>query len=156
MSQYSAEFCNYERSWGDLTDFRIRGSYPLPAQFNVAWTWRDSPGQAVNARLGITDNNTTFVDPSRTEGLTRDPGNRSVQINPLLQSFTDRHRQLDVRFTRRFDLQELRFDTSIDLYNALNNNPTLSLNGGAGSALFLTPTSVLDGRLLQIYAQMSF
>ena len=155
-AQYSAEFCNYERSWGDLTDFRIRGSYPLPAQFNVAWTWRDSPGQAVNARLGITDDNTTFVDPSRTEGLTRDPGNRSVQINPLLQSFTDRHRQLDVRFTRRFDLQGLRFDTSIDLYNALNNNPTLSLNGGAGSPLFLTPTSVLDGRLLQIYAQMSF
>ena len=154
-AQYSSEFCNYERSWGDLTDFRIRGSYPLPANFNVAWTWRDSPGQAVNARLGLTNDLVTFVDPTRTAALTRARGNRSVQINPLLQSFTERHRQLDVRFTRRFDLQGLRFDTSIDLYNALNANPTLSLNGAVGGR-FLQPTSVLDGRLLQLYAQLSF
>ena len=156
-AQYSSEFCSYERSWGDLTDFRIRGSYPLPSNFNVAWTWRDSPGQAVNARLGPDPGpRGRFVGGRSSETLTRENGNRAVQINPLLQSFTDRHRQLDVRFTRRFDLQGLRFDTSIDIYNALNNNPTLSLNGAASSVLFLQPTTVLDGRLLQLYAQMSF
>ena len=151
--QLSSEFCAYQRDWSDLTDFRIRGSYPLPAQFNLAWTWRDSPGAAVNARLGVTRDQVTFVDEARTAPL--NANNLTVQINPLNTFFTDRHRQLDVRITRRFDLQGLRFDTSIDLYNALNNNPTLGVNGAVGQR-FLQPTSVLDARLLQVYAQMSF
>ena len=48
-----------------------------------------------------------------------------------------------------------RLDTSLDLYNALNNNPVLTMINRVGGA-FLKPLTVLDARLLQFYAQINF
>ena len=146
-------FCRVERSWGNLTDFRIRGSYPLPANFNFAWIWRDQPGAAVDAEIRVNNADITFVDPARTDPF--NGASVTVKINEPLTLFTDRLRQLDLRFTRRFNLQGVRLDTSIDLYNALNGNPVLGANNRIGSN-FLRPTSVLGARLLQLYAQLSF
>ena len=152
-NQLSSDFCNTVRTYGDLADFRIRGSYPIPGDFNFAWIWRDQPGQAVNPTMGVARGDATFVDPARTDPL--NANSMVVNINPLNSVFTDRLRQLDIRFTRTFNMSGIRLDTSIDLYNALNNNPVLTMINRVGGR-FLTPLTVLDARLLQFYAQINF
>ncbi len=49
----------------------------------------------------------------------------------------------------------MRLDTSIDLYNAMNSNSVQSIENTIGIA-FGRPITVLDARVLQVYANLRF
>ena len=156
------DFCSWTESWGSLADFRLRGSFPLPADFNFAWLYKNLPGFAVNATTVVGRSQIRFVDPER-EALNQGgtgPGrlNRSAVAAALVPRdslFTDRLTQIDLRVTRTFDLSGLRLDTSLDLYNAFNSNSVQGLVSTFGSR-FLRPTGILDARLVQLSAILAF
>jgi hypothetical protein len=44
----------------------------------------------------------------------------------------------------------LRLRANVDLYNALNGNYVLAVNKTYGAASWRQPTTIMDGRMLQI------
>ena len=145
-------FCDYGQSFKNNADFRVRGSYPLPADFTISAVFKNNPGVPVNGTWSVRNANVRFVDPSVTSLA------RSTQTIPLYGErsvFTDRYTQLDVRFTRTFNLGGFRADTSIDLYNALNGSATGRSIEQFGTRFF-QPTTILEARLLQVSANLSF
>ena len=156
------DFCENTTSWSNLTDFRVRGSFPLPAGFNASWIFKNTPGIVIDAIRSVPRSEVRFVDPER-EALNQGgtgPGrlNRSSVVVDLHQRnsvFTDRLTQLDLRFTKSFNFAGIRADTSVDLYNALNSSSLRSIVATFGGR-FLRPTGILDARLLQLSTILSF
>lgn len=69
--------------------------------------------------------------------------------------FEDRINQLDLRLTRMFRAGRNRIQVMLDVYNALNVSPVLSINQTYGPA-WLRPNQILDGRLFKIGGQVDF
>jgi hypothetical protein len=67
----------------------------------------------------------------------------------------DRWNQVDVRLAKKFQVQRVRFQGQMDIFNILNASSILSTNETYGSSLD-RPTSILQGRLIAIGAQMTF
>ena len=77
-----------------------------------------------------------------------------VEPNTL---FEDRSTQLDLRLTKmlRFG-RTLRLRANVDLYNALNGNYVLAVNNTYSAASWRQPTTIMDGRMVQISGTLSF
>jgi hypothetical protein len=77
---------------------------------------------------------------------------------PLLKpgaKYLDRWNQVDVRLAKKFQVQRVRFQGQVDIFNILNASSILSTNETYGTSLD-RPTSILQGRLIAIGAQMQF
>ena len=77
---------------------------------------------------------------------------------PLLKpgtKYLDRWNQVDVRLAKKFRLRHVNFQGQLDIFNILNASSILSVNETYGSSLD-RPTSILQGRLIAIGAQMTF
>lgn len=66
-----------------------------------------------------------------------------------------RFTQFDLRLTKSIQVGVGRLDTSLDLYNALNSNSVQSQVDRYGPR-WLRPNVFMDGRLLQLTAQLFF
>ena len=70
--------------------------------------------------------------------------------------FEGRIRRLDMRVTKIFQLtNKVRFQANLDAYNALNSSAIQSLQTAFGTS-WLSPTTILDPRILQVSGQLSF
>ena len=69
--------------------------------------------------------------------------------------YGDRVTQLDVRFGKSFRVQRSRIQAAVDLFNVLNSSAILGLNTTYGTS-WLSPTQILQGRLVKIGAQIDF
>ena len=81
----------------------------------------------------------------------------SVQV-PLLtpgQSYLGRWNQIDMRFSKRFDVKKTKISAQMDIFNLLNGNSILSVNETYGSQLN-RPASILQGRLIAAGMQLTF
>jgi hypothetical protein len=67
----------------------------------------------------------------------------------------DRYTQFDVRVIRNFLFGGIRPQAMFDAYNLFNNTAILSLNSRFGPS-WLSPTSVLDARILKLGVQLNF
>ena len=154
--------CSHTHSWGNLADFRMHGDIPLPSDFTLSWIYKNTPGTPINAVGDFTnadihcwaDGNGT-CDPTSTRTGFSGSSTRTLAITAPNQYFTKRFTQLDLRFLRTFNLGDVRLDTSIDLYNAMNSNSVQSIENTIGIA-FGRPITVLDARVLQVYANLRF
>ena len=72
--------------------------------------------------------------------------------------YDKRTHQVDLRFTRTFDMGRSRLQANIDLYNVLNANFVATRNGnyGTNGAAWLRPGAILPARLLKFSGQFSF
>jgi len=145
-------FCKIVTSYMNNADFRMRGSYPLPYDFNISAVYKNNPGVAVNGNANYRSGDVRFLDPARTS-LSRAALNLPIYAPNSV--FTARYTQLDVRFTRVFNFAGMRAATSIDLYNALNSSSTGASITTFGSRFF-QPSTILEARLLQVSALLSF
>ena len=146
-------FCHVERLFGDLTDFRFRGGYPLPQGIQVSFIYKNLPGQAIDTDGTILRGDVRFVDPARTAPLSR-----SSIVRPFHapnSNFSERFQQLDLRLTKTLNFAGFRADTSLDLYNVLNSDSVQTIRDRFGSR-YLEPSLLLDARLLQLSAILSF
>jgi hypothetical protein len=67
----------------------------------------------------------------------------------------ERLNQVDLRFAKLFRFGGTRTLVGLDLFNALNSNAIISQNNTYGPR-WLTPTGILQARLLKISAQLDF
>ena len=70
--------------------------------------------------------------------------------------YGDRVTQVDVRFGKAFRVQRGgRIQASVDVFNVLNSSAILSLNTTYGTN-WLSPTQILQGRLVKFGMQFDF
>ena len=153
LAVQSSPFCRISRSGSDLTDFRLRGSYPLPAGFTASAIYKNLPGAPTDADMTVTSADVRFMNPDRV-GLSG-AGTAVVALHARSTVFTERYTQVDLRLTRTFIMPGARLDTSLDLYNALNSSSIGQIQERFGPK-FRTPIRVLAPRLVQVYANLSF
>jgi hypothetical protein len=98
-----------------------------------------------------------MVTPSLGRPLSGGAANATVNlIAPASASF-DRYTQVDLRVGKSIRVGTYRAAVNLDMYNALNANSVLGLNTVFGGARpWLTPQSIMQGRLLKISGQFDF
>lgn len=140
-----------------LTQFKINGSYELPAGFVVSGSFQSYPG---NRDTGSGDSSLNWqpvnytANPSRVPGLTQ--GSETIALIYPGSKYLDRLNQLDLRISRRFRFGRLgEFLAQVDLFNVLNAHTATATTSTFGSALN-TPTADLQSRLVSIGAQWHF
>lgn len=131
------------------SQIKFAGTYNLPWQVTAAATFQNVPGVPMLASYAV-------PAASVTAALGR-ASNSSVSL-PLIPTnsvFTGRINQLDVRATRAFQVQKYRIRAHFDVYNIGNSSGLQGINTTYGSK-WLTPTSILQGRLIKLAAQIDF
>ena len=106
---------------------------------------------------GISIGATYAVPAANVTAALGRPGNSSVSL-PLIppsSMFTSRINQVDIRGTRTFQVQRYRVRAHFDIYNIGNSSGLQGLNNTFGTR-WLTPTSILQGRLIKLAAQIDF
>jgi carboxypeptidase family protein len=149
-----------------VTQFKISGTYPLPLGVQISGNWQGYPGtfgstarqdaeysstlnRVVDSSLNVNYNVDRTVLPTLVQS--------SVTV-PLLApgtKYLKRWNQIDVRLAKKFHVQRVNFQGQLDIFNVLNSSSVLTVNETYGSALD-RPTSILQGRLLAIGAQVNF
>jgi hypothetical protein len=96
------------------------------------------------------------ISPSLGRNLAAGPGGSVIidVIAPQTQ-FEGRINQTDVRVTKIFKVGRTSLQGMFDVYNALNASSILAINARYGPS-WLTPTSILAGRLFKFGIQATF
>ena len=133
----------YQPDWKGLV------SYPLPWWgLNASATWQNRPGPQVLASYVATSAETTL-----TRALTQ--GTTTVNFIAPGTQYGDRLNQVDVRVAKAMPLRRGRLQLTFSVFNLFNSNATLTWNTRYGPS-WLLPTSILQGRLAKIGAQLTF
>ena len=89
---------------------------------------------------------------------TRNPCTNTALV-PLIvpqSQFEDRYTRLDLRLSKRFQLtQRVRLTGNFNLYNLFNSSAIQIENVNYGS-LWLQPSLIEDGRMVQVSANLNF
>lgn len=141
------------------TQIKLYASYPLPAGFSASGTFQAIPGIPIQASYVATN---AEIAPSLRRNLAQCGAaavcNGTATFNLIEPNtmFEDRIYQVDLRLGKSFRFQHgVRLNATIDLYNALNASPILSINTRYGPQ-WLQPQQILDGRLVKFGAQLTF
>lgn len=143
------------------TQIKLQGSYPLPADIVVSAIFQNVPTVSYEATYRATNRE---IAPSLGRNLAA-CGTRTIETCtatvdvPLVQpgiSFEDRRTQLDLRFTKFFQLNsKMRLQANVDIYNTLNSGALLTTTNAFGPS-WRNPLDILDGRLFQFSGQLTF
>ena len=146
-------FCDSSTPW--LTQVKFVTSYSVPRiDVNLSGTLQNLPGPALSATYVASN---AVVAPSLGRPLSGGAANVTVNlIGPSSENF-DRYTQVDLRVGKSIPIGTVRTSVNLDMFNALNANSVLALNNVFGGARpWLTPQSIMQGRLLKISAQFDF
>jgi hypothetical protein len=146
-------FCDASTSW--LTQVKFVASYSVPRiDVRLSGTLQNLPGPALSATYVASN---ALVAPSLGRPLAGGAANATVNlIAPGSVNF-DRYTQVDLRIGKSIPLGTYRASVNLDMFNALNANSVLALNNAFGGATpWLTPQSIMQGRLLKISGQFDF
>jgi hypothetical protein len=162
VSPKNADFCNISRPWASATQLKFLAVVPLPWEFQVSATYQNIPGIPVVASRAFTN---AEIRPSLGRDLGQCRGaatcNASVVIDmvPPSTTFEDRLNQVDMRFTRSFQVANLRVRGNADIYNLLNASDVLNMTtryAGTTGGQWLGPLQILGGRMFKFSAQLDF
>ena len=126
-------------------DVLVSGSYQFTQGPNILATWA-APNAVIAPALGR----------NLAAGAT---GTKTIQLIEPNTKYGENLNQLDIRASKRFTVNKLKFRVDADLYNALNSNWPFTLNNTfstAATSQWLRPTNVLQGRLFKVGAQFDF
>ena len=146
-------FCDASTPW--LTQVKFVASYSVPRiDVRLSGTLQNLPGPALSATYVASN---ALVTPSLGRPLSGGAANATVNlIAPGSVNF-DRYTQVDLRIGKSIPLGTYRASVNLDMFNALNANSVLALNNAFGGATpWLTPQSIMQGRLLKISGQFDF
>ena len=151
--------CHVVVPFAGQTQIKLNGSYPLPYDFVVSGVFQNASGPAITASYAAPN---AQIAPTLGRNLaacgTRTPCTATAAI-PLIvpgTRFEGRTTRLDLRLTKIVKVgQKVRLQANVDMYNALNNSSVLQNNLNFGSQ-WLQPQIIVDPRLLQFGAQLSF
>ena len=142
-------------AYGVLTQLRGLGSYTIPKiDLQVSGVFQSKPGALLSANYAV---------PSAVvaQSLGRLPSGNvtNVTINVIAPGsmYGDRLNQLDFRVAKILRFSGKRTTVGVDLYNVTNSSAILTYNNAfVPGGLWLTPNTVLTGRLARISAEFTF
>jgi len=144
----SALYCHVSPPF--QADVKALATYPLPwFGLNASATLQNRPGPQILARYTVTS------AQAQNLGRPLGVGTAAAQLIAPGTMYGDRVTQVDVRFGKSFRMQRSRIQASLDLFNVLNSSAILGLNTTYGTS-WLSPTQILQGRLIKIGAQVDF
>jgi hypothetical protein len=145
--------CRIVTPFKGQTQVKLNGSLPLKAGFVVSGVYQDMSGPAIE---GVWAAPNASIAPSLGRNLAGGALTANVPLVVPQSIFEGRIRRLDMRLTKIFKITpRVRFQANLDAYNALNSSAIQSLQTAFGSS-WLSPTTILDPRLLQVSGQLNF
>lgn len=151
--------CRVSQPWQAGTQVRLSGTYPLPGKFNASVVWQNLPSIPLTASYVVT-NAAVVPELGRSFGAcaNRTPCTATAVVE-LIEPNTvypeGRFNQINFRVTRVFRRNNLRLEPQFDLFNALNANPVLGINGRYGPS-WQNALAVLAPRLVKFGVLVSF
>ena len=153
--------CRVETPFGAQTQVKLFGSYPLPWDLSVAATFVNTSGIPVEANQRISN---AVIAPSLGRNLaacgTRPVATCTATASvPLISPqtmFESRRSQIDLRLSKLVTVgPRVRVQVNFDVYNVLNADTILRVNNAYGPT-WLRPNVILDSRLIEFGAQLTF
>ncbi len=145
--------CRIVTPFKGQTQVKLNGSLPLLAGFVVSGVYQDISGPPIEATWAALN---SAIAPSLGRNLA---GNATFANVPLIAPqtlFEGRIRRLDMRVTKIFQVtKRVKFQANLDAYNALNSSAVQTIQTTFGPN-WLSPTTILDPRILQLSGQLSF
>jgi hypothetical protein len=154
------KICRIVTPFRGQTQLKAFLTYPLPYDFVVSAVFQNISGPTIVASYAASND---LIAPNLGRNLA---ACRGVVIGctatatiPLIvpqTMFDDRLSRLDVRLAKRIALsQRLRLQANFNIYNVFNGSASSTLNTNYGP-LWLQPSLLQDGRMLQFSATMTF
>jgi hypothetical protein len=154
------------------TDFKFNVSYPAPWGVQLSGVFQSYQGKSAPLVNSLPSSQTNWL-VSRTTRYAANcvgpctPGalvipnlteaSITVPLTPPGTEFLDRHNQLDVRLGKRFQLNRVRLNAQVDIFNVLNASPVEIVRSfNYGTAGYMLPAQVLQARLVKVSAQVEF
>jgi hypothetical protein len=137
------------------TTVKASAAYSFPYDIQVSGSFSSIPGPAVAANYTVTSALAGRPIVGTTAGAATIVVNL-VQPNSL---FLDYQNRLDLRAGKTFKFSGRKFQGFVDLFNVMNAGTALSVNqayAATGTNLWMTPTTIMDGRYIRFGLQMSF
>ena len=127
--------------------YQIRGgfSYRLPSDFQLSGSVREATGLPQTRVYPVT----TSIVPGLTQVT------QNVQVAERGEFRYPWQNLVDLRFTKIFRSNGLRFEPTVDLYNIFNNNAVTNAVTTIGSSLG-RPSAIVMGRLLRVGGHFTF
>ena len=145
--------CRIVTPFKGQTQVKLNGSLPLLAGFVVSGVYQDISGPPIEATWAALN---SAIAPSLGRNLA---GNATFANVPLIAPqtlFEGRIRRLDMRVTKIFQVtKRVKFQANLDAYNTLNSSAVQTIQTTFGPN-WLSPTTILDPRILQLSGQLSF
>jgi hypothetical protein len=143
----SSLYCRVEPPY--LADVKALVSYPLPWWgLSASATLQNRQGPQVLASYVVNSSQTTLGRPLSV-------GTATTNLIAPGTEYGDRVNQLDVRIAKALNAGRARIRTTMDIFNVFNTNATLTWNTRHGPS-WLTPTQIMQGRLIKFGAQLDF
>lgn len=154
------QFCRQMLPWRGQTHLKLSGVYSLPwwgiqasaTYQNLSGTARAATAVFTNAEIVSSLGRNLASCPNLTGACNATATVTIVEPNTM---FEPRQNQLDARFSKIFRFGRGRLRGNFDVYNLTNSAPVLSMITRYG-ATWLSPNSILAGRLMKVGAQLDF
>jgi hypothetical protein len=149
----SSPYCRVSSPFSGNTQIKLNGSYPLPHEFFVSALYQNLSGPAYTADWAAA---TGLISSSLGRDLAG--GARTATVGLLAPNtyFDHRTTRLDLRVGKSVRLTpRLKVQGNVDLYNVTNSGSILADTNAYG-ARWLVPTLVLEPRILQFSANLTF
>jgi hypothetical protein len=151
--------CRVVTPFGGQTQLKAFMTYPLPHDFIVSAVFQNISGPTITANYTASN---AEIAPSLGRNLAACRGAAvctSTATVPLIvpqTMFDDRLSRLDVRLAKRFAITpKMRLQANFNIYNVFNGSASSVLNTNYGS-LWLQPSLLQDGRMVQFSASLTF
>ena len=163
----SDSYCNVVPPWASSTQLKFLFVYPLPYEVQASAIYQNIPGIPLRASKQYT-NAEVQASATNPHGLTRNLSacstpcaastNVEIDLLPPNQTYEDRLSQLDLRFSKIFRFGKTRTQGSFDLYNLFNASNILNeyTRYTAPGGTFMSPISIMGGRLMKFTVQFDF
>ena len=163
------EFCNFSQPlWDGVgSQIKLQAAVPLPWwDLELGAVYKNVPGATVSAAWTATN---AQVAPSLGRNLSACPATgtctatvtlplipigNTTEREPYGTQFEERLNEIDLRLTKTFQIGETRLQAIAELWNVFNARPVQGIVSTFGGR-WLTPTSILGGRLFKFGMQIS-
>jgi hypothetical protein len=153
----SERFCETQSPF--LTQFKLLGAYTLPYDIQLSGTFQTSAGPEITAAGTFLN---AQISPSLGRNLSAGQSATVGLVEPKTE-YGERLHQLDLRFAKRFSVNRMRVQATLDLYNALNGNTVLVQSNQYGATIGATagnvwqrPQAILPARIVKVGMQVNF
>jgi hypothetical protein len=149
------EYCHNET--GLQPQYKMIGSYMLPANVRVSGNFQSLPGPGVQA--GVIYTGAQLAPALGRPFSAGASGQKTVNAYDANTVYSDRLNQLDLRFSKIFKFGKSSLDANFDIYNSFNSDAILALNttySGANGGTWLRPTTIIQGRIIKLGVRWDF